>query len=78
MGMKQRLGVAQAIMEELDILVLDEPMNGLDDVGVLLIRELLLELRNQGKLILIASHYKEDIEFLCDEIYYCKDGKFVQ
>ncbi|MCD8023432.1 MAG: ATP-binding cassette domain-containing protein [Lachnospiraceae bacterium] len=77
LGMKQRLGVAQAIMENPDILILDEPMNGLDDAGVAFMRELLNELKGQGKIILIASHYKEDIEFLCDEIYNCKKGKFL-
>ena len=69
MGMKQRLGIAQAIMEDPGILILDEPMNGLDDIGVELIRKLLLNLKEEGKLILLASHYKEDIEYLCDEVF---------
>lgn len=69
MGMRQRLGIAQAIMENPEILLLDEPMNGLDNHGVADMRKLFLEMRNQGKVILLASHNKEDIEFLCDDVY---------
>lgn len=69
LGMRQRLGIAQAIMEQPDILILDEPMNGLDKHGVADIRELLMELKKQGKLILLASHNPADIELLCDEVY---------
>lgn len=68
LGMKQRLGIAQAIMEKPDILILDEPMNGLDNSGVKEIRSLLLNLKNQGKTIIITSHNKEDIEILCDTV----------
>ncbi|MBQ4060293.1 MAG: ATP-binding cassette domain-containing protein [Lachnospiraceae bacterium] len=75
LGMKQRLGVAQAIMENPDILILDEPMNGLDESGVKMMRKLLNDLRNKGKLIIIASHYKEDIDMLCDKVLYCKNCK---
>lgn len=74
MGMRQRLGIAQAIMEDPDILVLDEPMNGLDEDGVYEIRKLLLELKEQGKTILIASHNHEDIDMLCDSVYRMKSG----
>lgn len=69
MGMRQRLGIAQAIMENPEILLLDEPMNGLDNHGVADMRKLFLEMRNQGKVILLASHNKEDIEFLCDDVF---------
>lgn len=69
MGMRQRLAIAQAIMEDQEILILDEPMNGLDESGVNDIRELLLKLRSEGKTILIASHNKDDIEILCDSVY---------
>lgn len=69
MGMRQRLGIAQAIMEDPDLLILDEPMNGLDNQGVRDIRSLLIALKNEGKTILLASHFKEDIAFLCDEVY---------
>ncbi|KLU71050.1 MAG: hypothetical protein RHS_3159 [Robinsoniella sp. RHS] len=69
MGMRQRLAIAQAIMEDKEILILDEPMNGLDNQGVLEMRELFLELKACGKTILLASHNKEDINVLCDEVY---------
>ena len=74
LGMRQRLGIAQAIMEDNEILILDEPMNGLDKNGVVLIRELLLNLKRKGKLIILASHNKEDIDVLCDEVYYVDCG----
>ncbi|MDR2357207.1 MAG: ATP-binding cassette domain-containing protein [Oscillospiraceae bacterium] len=69
MGMKQRLGIAQAIMEEPDILILDEPMNGLDNAGVAEIRDMLLSLKNAGKTIVLASHNREDVQTLCDKVY---------
>lgn len=69
LGMRQRLGIAQAIMEEPDILVLDEPMNGLDKDGVADMRKLFLQLKAQGKTMLIASHNPLDIELLCDTVY---------
>ena len=68
LGMRQRLGLAQAIMENPDILILDEPMNGLDKEGVEDMRKYLLGLKKQGKTILIASHSTEDIEVLCDTV----------
>lgn len=68
LGMRQRLGLAQAIMENPDILILDEPMNGLDKDGVGDMRKYLLDLKKQGKTILIASHSAEDIEILCDTV----------
>ena len=74
LGMRQRLGIAQAIMEDPDILVLDEPMNGLDNEGVEDIRKLLLDLKEQGKTILIASHNKEDIDVLCDDVWEMDKG----
>lgn len=67
-GMRQRLGLAQAIMENPDLLILDEPMNGLDKDGVSDMRKYLLNLKEQGKTILIASHSAEDIEILCDTV----------
>ena len=65
MGMRQRLGIAQAIMEGQDILILDEPMNGLDNQGVVEMRKLLLDLKQKGTTILLASHNQEDIQQLC-------------
>lgn len=75
MGMKQRLGIAQALMEDQKILILDEPMNGLDNKGVEDMRELFLQLKNQGKTFLIASHNREDIDILCDVVYEMDAGK---
>lgn len=69
MGMRQRLGIAQAIIENPDILILDEPMNGLDNQGVTDMRRVLKQLKEGGKTILIASHFQEDIVLLCDEVY---------
>lgn len=68
LGMRQRLGIAQAIMENPNVLVLDEPFNGLDKFGVKEIRALLKELSNDGKAILLASHNAQDIEELCDHV----------
>ena len=78
LGMRQRLAIAQAIMEDPDILILDEPMNGLDKKGVEQMRALFLRLRDEGKLILLASHNKTDIELLCDEVYEIDEGKLKQ
>lgn len=78
LGMRQRLGLAQAIMEHPDLLILDEPMNGLDNHGVNDIRQLLLQLKEQGKTILLASHFKEDIALLCDEVYQMDMGILTQ
>lgn len=78
LGMRQRLGIAQAIMENPDILILDEPMNGLDNDGVKDMRKLFLSLKEQGKTILLASHNKEDIEALCDEVYMMDKGILTQ
>jgi ABC-2 type transport system ATP-binding protein len=77
LGMRQRLGLAQALMEDPDILILDEPMNGLDNRGVEDIRKLLLELRGRGKTIILASHSKEDIEILCDTVYELDRGVII-
>ena len=74
MGMRQRLRLAQALMEQPDILILDEPMNGLDRKGVLEMRELFIQLKEEGKLIVLASHNREDIEILCDEVYELENG----
>lgn len=74
MGMKQRLGIAQAIMEKPKILILDEPMNGLDNDGVEEMRKLFLDLRKEGTIIILASHNKDDVEILCDEVYEMDKG----
>ena len=77
LGMRQRLGIAQAIMEDPQILLLDEPLNGLDNEGVEEMRNVLLKQKDQGKLIIIASHSKEDIDILCDEIFRFDHGKII-
>lgn len=78
MGMRQRLGIAQAIMENLPILILDEPFNGLDKDGVGQMRQLLLEQKRVGKTILLASHNSADIDILCDEVYEMESGVLSQ
>lgn len=75
MGMKQRLVIAQAIMENPDIIMLDEPTNGLDDSGINKIREVIMEEKNRGALIMLASHNKEDLHILTDKLYRMVDGK---
>jgi len=75
LGMRQRLGIAQAIMEDPSLLILDEPMNGLDKDGVADMRVLFRALRNEGKTILLASHSAEDIDLLCDAVYELDNGK---
>ena len=74
MGMRQRLAIAQSIMEEPEFLILDEPFNGLDSHGVNEMRELFLELKKRRKVILIASHNSEDINILCDNVYSMESG----
>ena len=75
LGMKQRIIIAQAIMEKPEVLLMDEPTNGLDEEGVKLIRELLQRKKEEGCLILLASHNAEDIRQLCDKVYRVDKGK---
>ena len=74
MGMRQRLGIAQAVIEDPEILLLDEPMNGLDDQGVKEMRDRLLSYKQKGVTILLASHNRDDIELLCDEVFHMDHG----
>ncbi len=78
MGMKQRLGIAQAIMENPDILVLDEPTNALDEEAVEIFRKVLMSEKEKGKIILLASHNREDIEILCDKVLKMEKGILAQ
>lgn len=78
LGMKQRLGLAQAIMEDPDVLLLDEPMNGLDNSGVKEMRNYLLQLKERGKTILLVSHSLEDINTLCDTVHEMDHGILTQ
>lgn len=74
LGMRQRLAIAQAIMESPPVLLLDEPLNGLDCEGVKRAYEILKAQRENGRIILVASHHEEDIRLLCDEVYWLKEG----
>ena len=75
LGMKQKLGIVQALMEDTKIILLDEPLNGIDENSINIIRNILLEEKNKDKLIIIATHIKEDIEKLCNIIYHFDSGK---
>lgn len=76
-GMRQRLGLAQAIMEKPKLLILDEPINGLDRQGVNDIHNLLMQLKSEGITILLTSHSAEELENLCDQTYWMENGQFV-
>jgi ABC-2 type transport system ATP-binding protein len=78
LGMRQRLGIAQAIMEDPSLLLLDEPFNGLDIGGVDEMRKLLLRLKERGKTILLASHSPEDIGLLCDTVHKMDNGRIIE
>ena len=75
LGMKQRLGIAAAIMEKPDIVILDEPINALDESGALKVREILWKLRDNGSIIILACHDAEELNLLSDEIYHIAEGK---
>lgn len=75
LGMKQRLAIAQAIMEKPDVLMLDEPTNGLDDDGVRKIRDLILVEKARGAIVLLASHNQEDIRILSDHLFRIDQGR---
>ena len=77
LGMKQRLMIAQALMERPDIIMLDEPTNALDESGVDLVRKLILREKKRGALILLASHNKEDISILADKVFNMENGKII-
>ena len=77
LGMKQRLGIAAAVMEYPDIIILDEPVNALDESGAMLVREILRRARERGAIIILACHDREELEFLSDVIYEISDGSIV-
>lgn len=76
LGMKQKLGIAQAFMENPDVIILDEPFNGVEEETAIALRNMLKELKKQGKLIILATHMKEDVMDLSDVIYEVQNGKF--
>ena len=78
LGMRQRLGIAQAIMENPELLILDEPMNGLDKEGIVEVRKLLLDMKSEGKTMIVTSHNEEDIKVLCDKVIEMDKGRVVQ
>ena len=78
LGMKQRLGISQAIMEDPKYLILDEPMNGLDKKGVADVREILLEMKKKEKTLIISSHNQADIDYLCDGVFEIDAGEIVE
>ncbi|MEA4929472.1 MAG: ATP-binding cassette domain-containing protein [Candidatus Limiplasma sp.] len=78
LGMRQRLGIAQAIMEDPDNLILDEPFNGLDSQGIKDVHSLLSRLKAQGKCILLASHSAYDIAQACDQVFTLRDGRLTE
>ena len=75
LGMKQRLGIACALMGRPDILILDEPMNTLDEKGVEQVRQLLIKEKERGALIILACHDREDFAFLTDEVFVVEEGR---
>jgi ABC-2 type transport system ATP-binding protein len=75
LGMKQKLRIAQAVMEAPDIIILDEPTNGLDEESVAALRRIVQEEKERGAMILMASHNREDIESLANEIFFMEQGK---
>ena len=77
-GMMQRMGLAQALLHDPELLVLDEPMSGLDPVGRREVRELLLEERRRGKTLLFTSHILTDVEMLCDRVVILRRGKVLR
>lgn len=74
LGMRQRILIAQAIMEAPRVLLLDEPTNGLDEQGIEQIRKIIIDEKERGCLVILASHSKEDIAMLCDQVFYVADG----
>jgi ABC-2 type transport system ATP-binding protein len=78
LGMKQRLGIAAAIMETPEIILLDEPINAIDEKGVAEIREVLLRLRSEERIILIACHDKEELDYLSDRIFMMEEGRIIR
>lgn len=77
LGMKQRLGIAAALLRDPDILILDEPMNGLDPAGIVEIRTLLKELAQQGKTVLVSSHLLAEVQTMADQVIIIDKGRLV-
>lgn len=78
LGMKQRLGIACAIMEKPELVILDEPFNALDISGVELIREMIFRLKEEGALVILACHDREELENLSDHIFVMNGGRIIE
>ena len=78
LGMRQRLGIAQALMENPSVLILDEPFNGLDKKKSAEVRDILVDKKNNGTTILMTSHNEKDIEYICDRTYEIDEGKIIK
>ena len=78
LGMRQRLGIAQAVMEEPAHLIFDEPMNGLDEDGLFRARKIILERKAAGAVVVLSSHNREDIDILCDRVYRMEHGHLTE
>lgn len=78
LGMKQRLGIACAIMEHPDLIILDEPFNALDQSGIELIRNLIVKLKHEGALVILACHDRDELENLSDEIFVMAEGRMIE
>lgn len=78
LGMKKKLGICQAIMENQKYIILDEPFNGIDDESLRKIKLQLKKIKENKKIIIISTHIKEDIKNLCDEVYKINNGKIVK
>lgn len=77
LGMKQKLGIIAAIMEMPELIILDEPMNGLDEESIEILKDMILELKEKGKLIILSCHDSEELLYLADEIFNLKNGKLI-
>lgn len=75
LGMKQKLGIIQALMDDAKIILLDEPFSGIDDASVCVIRDILFEEKKKGKIIVVSTHIREDVDLLCDFVYYFDNGR---
>lgn len=75
LGMRQKLAIAQALMEEPQVFIMDEPFNGLDKASVAKVRQLFLSLKEQGRTFLLVSHHASDIDTLCDDVYEIDGGR---
>ena len=78
LGMRQKLAIAQALMENPDLFIMDEPFNGLDKASTAAVQKLFLDLRAQGKTFLLVSHHAQDITSLCDDVYEVENGHVVR